>query len=456
MPLLNRVILGSLLLYLQCSVQALMLLERIPDQVVGRDSEFSFNVQKYFSEPVLEFQVETPTFLSFASRRLVPVDLARLPIQEAQQPLQSAVSLDQDVFLLTQELGLLVYHAQSRTRLHLLQHYFEKAVCQLFQHVTIAENYMALYNSSYITVVDVTDPIFPFVVTERALDLNIVKALIQPNCQLLIVSTLSGVQLYDYSEETGILFNKTWDIGPDFHPSAAEQTQTALFVLDPVYGLRSLCLETGTLQLFNISGLRLFLTDSSLVIDGCIVLDLLTQTTWSYTAPMSADIFTVLGDIYFYGNSTHLVALNTVLNLTSVEERGELVDLAVVNATLLEVRKGEVLFRAFSPEFAVLHGHVPIETGGFQVKFVARGKSNSVEVHFMLMVEAPPLEVLAYLLGGSTCVLLLAGLGCYLFKLMEVRKDQPSVPGMHIMSEEFTSATRLPHPRQLGPMPEAN
>jgi hypothetical protein len=79
-----------------------------------------------------------------------------------------------------------------------------------------------------------------------------------------------------------------------------------------------------------------------------------------------------------------------------------------------------------------------------------------VEAHFMLMVEAPPFEVLIYLLGGSSCVLLLAGLGCFLFKLAAERKQQPSVPGMHMMSEEFNSATHLPHPRQLGPMPEVN
>lgn len=456
MPLLNRVILESLLLSLQCSVRAMMLLERIPDQIVLRDSEFSFNVESYFSEPALEFHVETPAFLSFSSRRLEPVDITQLPLLDTQKPLQSVAGQGQDVFVLTQELGLLVYRFQSQTRLQLLQHYFDTAICQWFQHVTISGDCLVLYNSSYVAVVDITDPLFPFVMAESELNLQVVKAVIQRSGQLLVVSRLGGVELYDSSEEAGFLLNKTWDLGPDFHPSAAEQTQTVLFVLDPVYGLRSLTLETGTLLQFNVSGQRLFLTNSTLIIDGCTVLDLQTLTTWSYPAPMSADLFTVLGDVYFYGNSTHLVAVNPVLNLTSVEERGELVDLAVVNATLLEVRKREALFRAFTPESAVLHGHVPLETGGYEVKFTARGKINSVEAHFMLIVEAPPLEVLVYLIGGSICVLFLAGLGCIIFKLAEVRKDQPSVPGMHVMSEEFTSATRLPHARQLGPMPEAN
>lgn len=453
MPLLNRV---SLLLCVQCSVRAMMLLERIPDQVVVRDTDFSLNVESYFSEPVLEFRVQSPGFLSFSSRKLTPVDIARLPLQETQGELQSASAQGQDVFVLTKELGLLVYSMRSGSSPQLLQHYFEEHVCRRFQHVAASGDIVALYNSSYVTIVDVTDRLFPLLLVESHFDLEVVKVIVQPYAQMLVVSKQGGVQLYDYSPEAGLSLNKTLSPEGDFHPTAAELTKSALFLLDPINGLRSLTLDTGLIRSFNLSGQSLFLANNSLVIDGNKVVDLRTLSTWECVAPMAADLFAVAGDVYFYGNSTHLVAVNLILNLSSVEERGDLADLAVLNETLLEIRAREAVLRTFAPESAVLHGHTPSDTGGFEVRFTARGKINSVEAHFMLMVEAPPFEVLVYLLGGSSCVLLLAGLGCFLFKLAAERKPQPGATGMHMFSEEFNSATHLPHPRQLGPMPEVN
>lgn len=456
MPLLNRAIPISLLVCLQCSVRAMMLLERIPDQVVVRSTEFSLNVESYFSEPVLEFRVQSPDFLSFSSRKLAPRDIASLPLQETQGDLQSASAQGQDVFVLTKAFGLLVYSVQSGSTPQLLQHYFEEHICKRFQHVSAYGDIVALYNTSYVTIVDVTDRLFPLLLAESGFDLEVVKVIIQSNGQMLLVSKVAGVQLYDYSPEAGLILNKTFHLGADFHPTSAELVQSVLFFLDPANGLRSLTLETGSIQSFNLTGQRLFLANSTLVIDGCTVFDLKTVNTWTYAAPMTEGMFTVAGDVYFFGNSTHLVALNPVLNLSSVEERTDLADLAVHNGTLLEIRAREAVLRTFAPESAVLHGYTPGETGGFEVRFTARGKTNTVEAHFMLMVEAPPFEVLIYLLGGSSCVLLLAGLGCFLFKLAAERKQQPSVPGMHMMSEEFNSATHLPHPRQLGPMPEVN
>ena len=454
MPLLNRVISGSLLLFLQYSVRAMMLLERIPDQVVVRGSEFSLNVGSYFSETVREFTMKSPSFLSFSSRKLVPKDVARLPLHPAHEPLQSAASRGQNVFVLTKEQGLLVYRVLNNTSPQLLQHYIDDKVCKQFQHAAIANNIVALYNSSYVTVVDVTDPMFPQLLAESPFDSQIVKVFVQDNGQLLLVSKLSGVQLLDYNTEAGFMLNRTWDLGFEFHPSAAEQSNSSLFLLNPVSGLCLLPLETGIIEKLNISGTRLFLTNTSLVIDGSTVLNLTSMATWSYPAPMTTDLFTIVGDVFFFGNSTHLIAYNHILNLSLVEERAEIVDLMVFNETMLEVKTREVVLRTFVPELAVLHGQVPMETGGFEVRFVARGKMNSVEAHFMLMVEAPPLEVLMFLLGGSLCVLLLATLGCYLFRLTAERKLESSVPGMHIMSEEFSSATHLPNSRQLGPMPE--
>ena len=181
MPLLNRV---SLLLCVQCSVRAMMLLERIPDQVVVRDTDFSLNVESYFSEPVLEFRVQSPGFLSFSSRKLTPVDIARLPLQETQGELQSASAQGQDVFVLTKELGLLVYSMRSGSSPQLLQHYFEEHVCRRFQHVAASGDIVALYNSSYVTIVDVTDRLFPLLLVESHFDLEVVKVIVQPYAQM--------------------------------------------------------------------------------------------------------------------------------------------------------------------------------------------------------------------------------------------------------------------------------
>lgn len=433
-----------------------MLLERIPDQVVVRSTEFSLNVESYFSEPVLEYRVQSPDFLSFSSRKLVPRDIASLPLQETQGDLQSASTQGQDVFVLTKSFGLLVYSVQSGSPPQLLQHYFEEHICQRFQHVSAYGNIVALYNTSYVTIVDVTDRLFPLLLAEGEFEIEVVKAIVWGNGQMILVSKDAGVQLYDYSPEAGLILNQTFPLGSDFHPTSAEFLHPFLFTLDPTHGLRSLCLETGLLHSFNLTGIHLFLTNNTLVIDGYKGIDVKTGNRWMYAAPMTEGMFAVAGEVYFFGNSTHLVAVNPVLNLSSVEERTDLADLAVHNGTLLEIRTREAVLRTFAPESAVLHGFTPGETGGFEVRFTARGKTNTVEAHFMLMVEAPPFEVLIYLLGGSSCVLLLAGLGCFLFKLAAERKQQSSVPGMHMMSEEFNSATHLPHPRQLGPMPEVN
>ena len=456
MPLLNRVISAAVLFSFQANLLAMMLLERIPDQVVVRDSDFSLNVESYFSEPVLEFRVHSPDFLSFSSRKLAPCDLAQLPLQGIQGVLRAAVGQGQDVFITTKEFGLLIYHIQPDSAPELLQHYFSPSICHHFQHLSAVSSLIALYNSSYVSVLDISERLFPMLLSESGFEAEIVKVLTLENGELLVVTRQNGVQMYQYGPETGLTVNKTLQLGDNFHPTDAAIASNTLYTIDPEHGLRSFSLDTGRIRSLNVTGQQLFLTNTTLIVDNSTVLDLQTLNVTTYLTPRSTDLFAVAGDVYFFGNSTHLLAFNPVLNLSSIEERNDLTDLAVVNETLLEIRERGAALRNFAPESAVLHGHTPAETGGFEVRFTARGKANSVEAHFMLMVEAPPFEVLIYLLGGSSCVLLLAGLGCFLFKLASERKQQPSVPGMHILSDEFSSATNLPHPRELGPMPEPN
>ena len=437
--------------------KSMMLLERIPDQMIVQDADFSLDVEGYFSEPVLEFRVLSPGFLTFTSRKLASREVARLPF-DGSSPWDfraAAGFTSSDVYVLMRESGLLVYDLQPGVRPQLVQHYFEDQVCGNFSSISPSDSVVALYNSSSVTLIDVSDRLFPELMAQACFDFDVRKILMRPD-QFVLVSEAAGLLQFDYDAEGGIQLNKSLSeaFGTDFHPTDAIEFRSSLFTLDSSSGLQSVSLPGfDNLRKYGLRGTQMALSNESIVVDGRGVLSLKNYSTWVVDPPMNPDMFTAVKDVYFFGNSSHLVAWNPLLNLSATEELTDLVDLAVINDTLLMVRSHEAVLRIFSPESAVLHGHSPKETGGFEVRFIARGKTNSVEAHFMLMVEAPPFEVLLYLLGGSSAILLLVGLGCFLFKLAAERKQGP-IPGMHIMSEEFTSATHLPRPRELGPMPE--
>ena len=118
-----------------------------------------------------------------------------------------------------------MYDLQPGVRPQLVQHYFEDQVCGNFSSISPSDSVVALYNSSSVTLIDVSDRLFPELMAQACFDFDVRKILMRPD-QFVLVSEAAGLLQFDYDAEGGIQLNKS--LSPIFfNPISTPNTNTA-------------------------------------------------------------------------------------------------------------------------------------------------------------------------------------------------------------------------------------
>lgn len=414
---------------------AMRLIQPVPDQLVQQDADFALDVSPYFTETPELLNVDYPDFLSFRSRKLTWTEVGQLERRQSDWEFLKARNLpSSDLLLLVKEFGLLVYSLRNHTSSPVLQHYFEASVCLNFSNVEVKGTVASLYSSTHVAVIDVSRPRYPELLASGNIGTGVIKTFPLSATELLVVHQKTGLSVYSVEQEAGVVFSKSLN---DCLAIAEPQLLDGLIVLDTVYlleqskGLVSLALPDFThFREYGVTGSKLSLTNSSLVVDGHMYFHLQNKTFSSLNLPFAYqnDLFAHIKDFYFFHNSTHLLVHAPSINLTTAEHCPSLRDLQPINDTfLLIVTAAGASLRTYSTEKNILHGRIPDDSGAVDVRFTATKGETTISVSFSLLIESAPLKVLLLLLLSSGVVMGVLGVGYLMYEASKF-KVRPVLP----------------------------
>lgn len=414
---------------------AMRLIQPVPDQLVQQDTDFVLDVSPYFTELPELLTVDFPDFLTFRSRKLTWSEAGQLDRKKSEWEFLKARTLPaSDLLLLVKEFGLLVYSLRNHTRSPVLQHYFESSVCLNYSNVEVKGTVASLHSSTQVAIVDVSRPGFPELLASGDLGEGVIKAFPLSAAELLVVHRRTGLSVYRVEQEAGVLLSKSLN---DCLSVGSPQLLDGLIVFDTLYlleqskGLVSLALPDFThFREYGVTGSKLSVTNSSLVVDGLLQFHLQNETFSSLSPPFTYqnDLFAHIKEYYFYHNSTHLLVHAPSLNLTTSEYCPSLRDLQAINDTfLLIVTSTGANLRVYSTEKTILHGRIPDDSGAVDVRFTATRGSTTISVSFSLLIESAPLKVLLLLLLSSGLVMGILGV-VYLMYEASKYKARPVLP----------------------------
>lgn len=409
----------------------------IPDQIVSQGAEVSLDVDSYFNEMILEYELLSPEFLTFSQRHLQPVDLLTASAQGNQRFVAVARS-HRYIVLLEEGAGILVYEILDQFQPQLLQHYFADLISHNYSRISIQGDLLAVYSEREIALVDLANKVLPCLVSYTQLPHILTQVLVRGEGQLVLATEDEGLFLYDYLEETGLSqrqeISGKFGVEGKLHVLDMVEMWDRLFVLDREKGLVSVHTPwMNSPKEYGIKGSKLAQADFALVVDGKVILHLSNDTSTLLRPPLLAATSLVsYKDMVYSSNKTHLSVLNTNLNLTSFEPLA-VQALDLYNNNLLVVERDRFRIRNYIPGSTSLSGRAPDTTGEFKIHFKARAKDGEIEANFSVIVESPPLEILLVLLAASTLALLFI-VGCSLV-LRKVIGLTPR-PGRHPLNEE--------------------